>query len=386
MKYNRFINNERGITLIALVITIIVLLILAGVAISMLSGENGILRKAAEAKTKTENESFIEQLKIAAMAAITNKDAKIDETVLRNELSKIGIKDDDIISDRENGSIVRKEENSYDIKSNGSITELKGLGKQDLELEKGFIASNSKYKCSNGFITGIEVGSKVDQLQSALPDGYTVKAIDETDNFTATDTGKEDGNPIVTTGLAIQKDNKTVARTVIFGDVRCDGSINMSDVTDVSNYLDGSLKLNDDFWLFVAMDVNNDKKINCEDVNLITDAFRGYKVIEQNRYVVNPKEILSETDSYLKQKYIEETKKKLENTSYTGELKKSGNYNIKGITQGTTVQNMLDILPTNTEIQRNGQALNGTDEIQNLDGVVYSYDSRKIDIGWLYLN
>ena len=47
-------KKNNGITLIALVITIIVLLILAGVAIAMLSGENGILRKAAEAKTKTE--------------------------------------------------------------------------------------------------------------------------------------------------------------------------------------------------------------------------------------------------------------------------------------------------------------------------------------------
>ena len=41
-------KRNKGITLIALVITIIVLLILAGVAISMLSGENGILRKAAD--------------------------------------------------------------------------------------------------------------------------------------------------------------------------------------------------------------------------------------------------------------------------------------------------------------------------------------------------
>ena len=36
------IKGEKGITLIALVITIIVLLILAGVSISMLTGENGI--------------------------------------------------------------------------------------------------------------------------------------------------------------------------------------------------------------------------------------------------------------------------------------------------------------------------------------------------------
>ena len=48
----KFIENK-GITLIALVITIIVLLILAGISISMLTGENGILNRASEAKEKT---------------------------------------------------------------------------------------------------------------------------------------------------------------------------------------------------------------------------------------------------------------------------------------------------------------------------------------------
>ena len=48
------IRKNKGITLIALVITIIVLLILAGVSISMLTGENGILNRAKEAKEKTE--------------------------------------------------------------------------------------------------------------------------------------------------------------------------------------------------------------------------------------------------------------------------------------------------------------------------------------------
>ena len=42
-------KNNKGITLIALVVTIIVLLILAGVSIAMLTGENGILGKAKEA-------------------------------------------------------------------------------------------------------------------------------------------------------------------------------------------------------------------------------------------------------------------------------------------------------------------------------------------------
>ena len=48
-------RGEKGITLIALVITIIVLLILAGVSIAMLTGENGILIQAQRAKNETEN-------------------------------------------------------------------------------------------------------------------------------------------------------------------------------------------------------------------------------------------------------------------------------------------------------------------------------------------
>lgn len=45
---------NKGITLIALVVTIIVLLILAGISISMLSGDNSILTKAGDAATLTE--------------------------------------------------------------------------------------------------------------------------------------------------------------------------------------------------------------------------------------------------------------------------------------------------------------------------------------------
>ena len=51
---NRILKIEKqsikGITLIALVITIIVLLILAGASISMLTGENGILTRGTKSK------------------------------------------------------------------------------------------------------------------------------------------------------------------------------------------------------------------------------------------------------------------------------------------------------------------------------------------------
>ena len=71
-------KENKGITLIALVITIIVLLILAGVAIAMLSGENGILRKAADAKTKTEQAQTNETEYLEGYEDIINE--KIDGT------------------------------------------------------------------------------------------------------------------------------------------------------------------------------------------------------------------------------------------------------------------------------------------------------------------
>ena len=56
--------KSRGITLIALVITIIVLLILAGVSIATLTGDSGIITKAEEAKLSTELSQYKEELEL----------------------------------------------------------------------------------------------------------------------------------------------------------------------------------------------------------------------------------------------------------------------------------------------------------------------------------
>ena len=60
-------KGNKGITLIALVITIIVLLILAGVTIAALSGDNGILTRAKEAKEKTKQAQEDEKQKLSNM-------------------------------------------------------------------------------------------------------------------------------------------------------------------------------------------------------------------------------------------------------------------------------------------------------------------------------
>ena len=61
-------KNQKGITLIALVITIIVLLILAGVSIAMLTGENGILTQAGNAKSETNKAEAVERINLALNA------------------------------------------------------------------------------------------------------------------------------------------------------------------------------------------------------------------------------------------------------------------------------------------------------------------------------
>ena len=66
-------KRNKGITLIALVVTIIVLLILAGISISMLSGDNGILQRAATAKTETEIGQEKEIIALAYNASLAKK-------------------------------------------------------------------------------------------------------------------------------------------------------------------------------------------------------------------------------------------------------------------------------------------------------------------------
>ena len=60
-------KNNKGITLVALVITIIVLLILAGVSISMVVGENGVLNRATNAADKTSEADVKSALENAIM-------------------------------------------------------------------------------------------------------------------------------------------------------------------------------------------------------------------------------------------------------------------------------------------------------------------------------
>ena len=129
MKQKKIRRSIKGITLIALVITIIVLLILAGVSIAMLTGENGILTQAQNAKKETSVAEEKEQIALAYNAAIAKKQSTdITEKELNAELeaNEAGA---NAIKDGENIKVTFEEsKREYIIDKNGNITTEGGSG------------------------------------------------------------------------------------------------------------------------------------------------------------------------------------------------------------------------------------------------------------------
>ena len=112
-------QKNTGITLIALVVTIIVLLILAGVSIMMLSGNNGILNRAAEAKEATRGSEVQETVRLEAINNTTSdyiggekkSRAKVIEEL--HDMEKLTNDEVDMLTD---------EENPVDVITIGGIT------------------------------------------------------------------------------------------------------------------------------------------------------------------------------------------------------------------------------------------------------------------------
>ncbi len=82
-------ENEIGITLIALVVTVVILIILAGVSVSMLGGENGILNRTQEAKKSSKEASEKEMIELAVLEVITEENGSIKKGILERKLKSI---------------------------------------------------------------------------------------------------------------------------------------------------------------------------------------------------------------------------------------------------------------------------------------------------------
>lgn len=104
-------KNKKGITLIALVITIVVLLILAGISISMLGGENGIITRAIESKEENRGGTVEERRDLW----------KSNQELDKNTNSTTAQTLDELLADLENEGLLTSEEVAT-IKDVGVIT------------------------------------------------------------------------------------------------------------------------------------------------------------------------------------------------------------------------------------------------------------------------
>ena len=107
-------KKQKGITLIALVITIIILLILAGVTISMLTGDNGILKQATNAREQSEKEKIKEQIKLDIMEKQVGKEGK---DLTEDELTDIILKYGEITGSGDDikGKVIKTTPGRYEI-------------------------------------------------------------------------------------------------------------------------------------------------------------------------------------------------------------------------------------------------------------------------------
>lgn len=89
-------RNEKGITLIALIITIIIMLILAGVVIGLVLGNNGLIGKTKEAKETTNKQSAIEQINLKITNSIMKKYGEEQGDFTLKEIANDFYKDNEI--------------------------------------------------------------------------------------------------------------------------------------------------------------------------------------------------------------------------------------------------------------------------------------------------
>ena len=167
-------NGKKGITLIALVITIIVLLILAGVAIATLTGDNGLLTKAGDARNTSEKAGEKEriQMEVAGAYDLTGKlvASQVEENI-RNNIKDIT----NVTATAKEGT----EEKFFPVKAtynNGHKYQVDENGQIMMSVNAGDKApSDSNAVYSSGDYTAIiPAGFTVSATESSIENGLVV--------------------------------------------------------------------------------------------------------------------------------------------------------------------------------------------------------------------
>ena len=174
---------EKGITLISLVTTTIILLILAGVGIATLTGNSGIIKQAGDAKEKAERTSVLEQIEVAFISLETNR-FETDKEKLEALRNKLEIPGAEYEVGSKSMTIITKQGYKYTILFDGTLLEgnLVCLDIADGSIDfksNGYIQNNEPLVEYTGkyIITGTTTENVVRVMEKGTYD-ITIKDLD----------------------------------------------------------------------------------------------------------------------------------------------------------------------------------------------------------------
>ena len=155
-------QNNHGITIISLVVTIVVLLILAGVSISTLVGENGVVDNAKKIQNDTYYQIASEEVN---QLVLEHKLRKGDETLEEFLVSKVPSRIDGVTRKDDNTLIVKK--NGYEIE----VEEVKA-GSQTLTLDVVPYVGTYDGQ-SHDMLTSVKVSPSDAKIEYSIDNGKT---------------------------------------------------------------------------------------------------------------------------------------------------------------------------------------------------------------------
>lgn len=161
-------KNQKGITLISLIVTIIVLIVLSGISINLVIRNNGVLKKAQETKEETQREEATEKMNLKITAAQMDSYAKESRMPTLKELSLMLKEDSEIAYVTEESKVASVEYNV--ISNNPSIiyTKLK-----DYDYEFGI---NSSLQLAS--IDGVKISNNNESIDYSKEENYIDVSID----------------------------------------------------------------------------------------------------------------------------------------------------------------------------------------------------------------
>ena len=182
------IKREKGITLIALVITIIVLLILAGVSIAMLTGNNGILTQASNAKEKTTKAEEEEKIKMAVMGSSISEDGfveRIEETSFKNELkNQFGNQELDVVVNGDGSFIITVKDTNRKYYVNDDKTVINSDNIIEIGTAEELASFRDEVNNGNSYEgKAVLLTSDITLSGNWTPIGYYDEVTEETHNF-----------------------------------------------------------------------------------------------------------------------------------------------------------------------------------------------------------